>query len=213
MQTAIQHFNIHYPVAQDNDFATWKAFKNQYWPAEYLIGRDGNIIYKHFGEGNYDHTENAIREALGLSGAVTKDNVAKKGSIRSPEMYFNLVRLKNLTPEQSASTQSKKYTLPQHIALNNFALAGEWQFGNDHAELIKGTGKIQLHFSSGKLFMVASSDKPVTLQIMVDGKPQPAITVNTSQLYTLFDSDEYRDHNVDIEIPSAGFQAFTFTFG
>jgi len=63
------------------------------------------------------------------------------------------------------------------------------------------------------LFMVAASDKPVILQITVDGKPQPVVTVNMSQLYTLFDSDEYHDHNVDIEIPSAGFQAFTFTFG
>ena len=103
--------------------------------------------------------------------------------------------------------------MPQHIALNNFALAGEWQFDNDHASLVKGAGEIQLHFSSGKLFMVAASGKPVTLKIKVDGKPQSSVTVNMSQLYTLFDSDEYGDHIATIEIPSSGFQAFTFTFG
>jgi cytochrome c biogenesis protein CcdA/thiol-disulfide isomerase/thioredoxin len=213
VQTAIQRFNIHYPVVQDNDFATWKAYNNQYWPAEYLIDQNGDIVYKHSGEGNYDHTENAIREVLGLSGVVTKEDTLKAGSVRSPEMYFKLTRLKNLTPEQSALAQAKQYALPQHIALNNFAVQGEWQFGNDHATLVKGTGKIQLHFSSGKLFMVAASAKPVTLKITVDGKLQPAVTVNMSQLYTLFDSNEYRSHIVEIEIPSAGFQAFTFTFG
>lgn len=213
VQTAIEHFNIRYPVAQDNDFATWRAFKNQFWPAEYLIDKNGNIVYQHFGEGNYDHTENVIRKVLGLSGFSSNNNIVKAGSVRSPEMYFKLSRLKNLTPDQSASADSKQYTLPQTLPLNNFALQGEWQFGNDHTELTKGDGKIRLHFSSGKAFIVASARKPVTLKIMVDGKPQPDVTVSMSQLYTLFDTKDYNEHTIEIEIPSPGFEAFTFTFG
>ncbi len=213
VQTAIQRLGIHYPVAQDNDFGTWKAYKNQYWPAEYLIDRDGNIVYKHFGEGNYDHTENAIRAALGLTGEAANNNVAKAGSVRSPEMYFNLKRIKNLSPDQSPSADAKNYTLPQSLALNNFAVEGAWHFDNDHATLVKGPGKIRLHFSSGKCFMVAASAKPVTLKISVDGKAQPGVIVGMSQLYTLFDSNDYNEHVIDIEIPSADFEAFTFTFG
>lgn len=213
VQTAIEHFNIHYPVAQDNDYATWKAYHNQYWPAEYLIDQNGNIVYKHFGEGNYDHTENAIRELLGLNEPVSKENGQDLSEIHSPEMYFKLPRLKNLTPEQTASDQTKEYTFPQNLALNNFAVQGEWQFGNDHAELVKGAGKIRLHFSSGKVFMVAAAKKPVSINIIVDGKQQSNVTVNMSQLYTLFDSNDYREHTIEIEIPSAGFKAFTFTFG
>ncbi len=213
VQTAIEHLKINYPVVQDNDYVTWKAYKNKYWPAEYLIDQNGNIVYTHFGEGNYDHTENAIRQLLGIDKPVAKESGQDLSSIHSPEMYFNLARLKNLTPGQSPSEQIKNYLFPQTLALNEFAIEGQWQFSNENAELIKGPGKIRLHFSSGKVFMVAAANKAVTVKITVDGKAQQPVTINMSQLYTLFDSNDYREHTIDIEIPSAGFEAFTFTFG
>jgi len=218
VQTAAQRLGVHYPIAQDNNYGTWKVYNNQYWPAEYLIDQNGKIIYKHFGEGNYEHTENAIRAALGLTGeapnnTIKNNTIEKAGVVHSPEMYFNLRRIKNLSPEQMPSTDIKNYSLPQTVALNNFAVEGAWQFNNDHAALVKGTGKIRLHFSSGKCFMVAASPKPVTLKITIDGKAQPNVTVSMSQLYTLFDSNDYNEHTIDIEISSAGFEAFTFTFG
>ena len=101
-------------------------------------------MYEHFGEGEYDHTENAIRKLLGLTEPVSKENGQDLAGVHSPEMYFKLQRLKYLTAEQSPSEQSKKYNLPQNVALNNFALQGEWKFGNDYAELTKGPGKICL---------------------------------------------------------------------
>jgi thiol-disulfide isomerase/thioredoxin len=64
VQTAIKRFGIRYPVAQDNQYATWKAYDNQYWPAAYLIDRTGRIVLKHFGEGRYDEMESAIRMLL-----------------------------------------------------------------------------------------------------------------------------------------------------
>jgi cytochrome c biogenesis protein CcdA/thiol-disulfide isomerase/thioredoxin len=213
VQTAIERLKINYPVAQDNDYTTWKAYKNKFWPAEYLIDQNGNIVYTHFGEGNYDHTENAIRQLLGIDKPVAKETGQDLSSIHSPEMYFNLSRLKNLTPEQSPSEQIKNYIFPQTLALNKFAVEGQWQFSNENAELIKGPGKIRLRFSSGKVFMVAAANKPVTIKIAVDGKAQRPVTVNMSQLYTLFDSNDYGEHIIDIEIPSAVFEAFTFTFG
>jgi thioredoxin family protein len=200
-------------VAMDNDYATWNAYKNQFWPAEYLIDQNGQIVYKHFGEGNYDHTENAIRKLLGIDQGVAKVEQQRAGSVQSPEMYFKLSRLKYLAPEQSASVQPKQYLLPHKLAVNTFALQGEWQFGYDHAELTRGAGQIRLHFSSGKLFMVAASEKRTKLKIVVDGKPQPDVDVQMSRLYTLFDSNDYHDHTIEIEIPSKGLNAFTFTFG
>lgn len=212
--TAIKRFGINYPVAQDNDYGTWQAYKNQYWPAEYLIDQKGNIVYTHFGEGEYDHTENAIRQLLGLDKPVGAENGQDLSGVNSPEMYFEPSRLEYLTPEQSPSLSPKPYTLPPVLALNRFALEGQWQFTQDHAQLTQGPGKIRLHFSSGKVFMVAASaSKPITVHISVDGKAQPDVTVDMSQLYTLFDSNQYQDHVIDIEIPDAGFQAFTFTFG
>ena len=64
IQTAIQTYGIHYPVAQDNNFATWNAYKNEYWPAEYLIDKKGNVQRTYFGEGEYDKTELAIQMLL-----------------------------------------------------------------------------------------------------------------------------------------------------
>lgn len=213
VQTAMQRFSINYPVAQDNDYRTWNAYNNQYWPAEYLIDQKGNIVYKHFGEGEYDHTENAIRQLLSYNSAVGAENGQDLSGVRSPEMYFEPSRLEYLTPDQKPLQEPQTYTLTQNLALNNFALEGTWQFADDHASLVKPGGKIKLRFSSGKVFMVAAADKPITIQIMVDGKPQPSVTVQMSQLYTLFDSTDYKEHTIEITIPDAGFEAFTFTFG
>jgi cytochrome c biogenesis protein CcdA/thiol-disulfide isomerase/thioredoxin len=213
VQTAINQFGIHYPVAQDNDYGTWQAYNNQYWPAEYLIDQNGNIVHEHFGEGDYDVMENAIRQLLSYNTAVSPDNGQNLTGVQSPEMYFETSRLEYLTPDQKASTSPQSYTLTQNLALNNFALQGTWQFIDDHATLSKGPGKIRLHFNSGKVFMVASSDQAQTLNISVDGKPQADITVQMSELYKLFDSTDYSEHTIDITIPQAGFNAFTFTFG
>jgi cytochrome c biogenesis protein CcdA/thiol-disulfide isomerase/thioredoxin len=214
VQDAISRFNIQYPVAQDNEYGTWNAYLNEYWPAEYLIDQNGNIVYEHFGEGEYDHTENAIRELLGLSANVPTNNGQNLSQVNSPEMYFETSRLQYLTPQQQPSETAQAFALPQSLVLNTFALSGNWQFFNDHAQLMQPDGKIQLHFSSGKVYMVAASTgKPITIQITVDGQAQPDVTVSSSELYTLFNSNNYGDHTLEINIPDPGFEAFTFTFG
>jgi cytochrome c biogenesis protein CcdA/thiol-disulfide isomerase/thioredoxin len=210
--TAMKRFGINYPVAQDNNFKTWSAFNNQYWPAEYLIDQNGNIVYTHFGEGNYDHTENAIRQLLGLDGGSDIKN-PQQGKINSPEMYFGTSRLEYLSPAQSPSEKISNYTFPTKLNLNNFALEGSWQFFSDHTTSVSKNSKIRLRFSSGKLFMVASANKPVTIHITVDGKQQPDQIIEMSQLYTLFDSNDYSEHTIDITVTDGGFEAFTFTFG
>jgi cytochrome c biogenesis protein CcdA/thiol-disulfide isomerase/thioredoxin len=214
VQNAINQNGIHYPVAQDNDYGTWNAYNNEYWPAEYLINKDGEIVHEHFGEGEYDVTENAIRELLGLNATTTQTSTL--GNIESPEMYFEPDRLQYLTPDQQPSTNPTNYSLPATVALNNFALGGQWQFDTDHAQTISAGATIRLHFSSGKLYMVAAAAdpaKPITLKITVDGVAQPDVTVTMSQLYTLFSSNNYAEHTVDITISDPGFEAYTFTFG
>lgn len=211
VETAISRHKINYPVAQDNDFKTWSAYSNRYWPAKYLIDKQGNVVYTHFGEGDYDITENNIRYLLGLSSPADTKNPSF-GKVGSPEMYFGLSRQENLIQEQKPSTEGTPYLLPTNLPLNNFALEGQWKFDPEKATNLT-SGKIRLRFKSGKLFMVAASEKPMTIKINVDGKSQPDVTVQMSQLYTLFDSTDYSEHTIDIEIPEAGFEAFTFTFG
>lgn len=213
VQDAMKRYGINYPVAHDNEYATWNNYHNQFWPAEYLIDKNGDIVYTHFGEGNYDHTENAIRELLGLNMAKESVQSSDLNKIGSPEMYFGTARLQNLTPDQRASSSVAEFSLPKKLDLNYFALQGTWQFNPEYAELTKPNGTIQLKFHSAKLYMVAQSAKPITLKIKVDGKAQPDVVVSASQLYTLFDSSQYVDHIIEITVPDAGFEAYTFTFG
>ncbi|MDR3642316.1 MAG: cytochrome c biogenesis protein DipZ [Candidatus Doudnabacteria bacterium] len=213
VQNAIERFNIHYPVAQDNEYTTWNAYNNEYWPAEYLIDQKGNIVHEHFGEGEYDVMENAIRELLNENTAVGPENGSNLQGVGSPEMYFEISRLKNLTPDQQASSQPQTYALTQNLALNNFALEGTWQFTGDHATLVGGPGKIRLHYHASNVYMVASSDKPVTVTVFVDGKQASQVTIQSSRLYQLVQSDYANDYTVEIDIPQAGLNAFTFTFG
>ncbi len=213
---AMSRNNIHYPVAQDNEYATWQAYNNDSWPAEYLIDQNGQIVAEDFGEGNYDVMENNIRKLLGLSGsdttavsAVTPDF----NQIGSPETYFGLERQQYMSAEQQASPEPKSYTLPKNLALNEFGVGGTWQFDEQYAQLRSGSGTLAMHFHSSKLYMVAQSPTPVTVKVYIDGVYSKDITISGSQLYTLFDSSTYQDHVIELLIPSPGIQVFTFTFG
>ncbi len=214
VEAAVRRFGIGWPVAQDNDMDTWNAWNNRYWPAEYLVNRQGEVVMHHYGEGHYLETENAIRRLLGLvplsRDTVTEANLTRIGS---PEMYLGSNRVHNMANPIPPLFISHDYKAPARLDLNRFALEGRWRLHGEYAQLTGGHGAIRLHFYSGKLFMVASSREPVTLSITVDGKKQPDVTVHGSRLYTLFDSDDYRDHVVTISIPKSGFKAFTFTFG
>src|SRR5258708_1679348 len=212
VENAIKRHKINYPVAQDNNFVTWNNYSNQYWPAEYLIDKNGDVVYTHFGEGNYDHTENAIRTLLGLNMETSQVNGPDFSRVGSPEMYFGTNRLQYLRSQQRPSETEQTYLLPNDLALNNFALNGAWKFSGESATLAKPNGTIKLKFHSGKVHMVVESAKPQKIKITVDGKSQPDVMVSQSQLYTLFDSNDYNDHVIEISIPEAGFQTFSFSF-
>ena len=209
VRRAIDNYKIHYPVAQDNQMATWQAWSNRFWPAEYLVDRDGTVVMHHYGEGHYEATEQAIRKLLGLSPMTS--SVADKdfSGVGSPEMYFGLARVANLA---NAST-NQRYRFPDTLQLNQFALQGQWQLSSEYAQQTSPQAAIRLRFRAAQVNMVASSATPVTLQISVDGKPQPAVTVQHSRLYTLYQSDASGEHTIEIHTSHAGLKAFTFTFG
>jgi thiol-disulfide isomerase/thioredoxin len=213
VQRAIKRYGIHYPVAQDNSYATWQAYSNEFWPAEYLVNRDGTIVLEHFGEGRYSEMENAIRSLLAIKATMPADNGLNLSGIGSPEMYFGLSRVEMLASPETPRPGDISYTAPASLLLNHFALVGTWNLSDEKATLAKDGGAVQLKFHSAKVYMVASSPNPVTLDITVDGKPQKPVTVQQSGLYTLFNSNDYRDHMLTVAVPKAGFQAFTFTFG
>lgn len=209
---AIKRYNINYPVAQDNNFATWNAYSNQYWPAHYLFDKEGNLRYYHFGEGKYEETENAIKYLLELPGSVRQED-SKLGQIKTPEIYFGTNRLEYLSKQQEASLAEKNYSFPEKLESNHFALEGKWQFLGEGVKLTEGSGKIKMKFYAGKIHMVAQADKEMTLNITIDGQPGKQVKIHLSDLYTLFDSQDYREHEIIIEVPEPGYEGFTFTFG
>lgn len=216
VEAAVKRFHLRYPVAMDSRMATWNAWNNQFWPAEYLVDRHGNVVQHHYGEGHYEEMENAIRHALGLApldAADTGSGDPDFAAIGSPEMYFGLARVANMANTGTPTRKARRYRAPERVDLNRYALDGTWRMSAEYAELASGAGRIHLRFKAAKLHMVAASDKPVTLAIRVDGKKQPPVTVQASRLYTLFDSDDYAEHDIVIDIPHAGLRAYTFTFG
>lgn len=213
VRMAIEKYGIHYPVAQDNDMATWRAWSNRFWPAKYLVDQHGKVVMHHYGEGHYQETENAIRKLLGL-GPMNEDVADKDFSgVGSPEMYFGTARLKNLANPKPKPRLTHTYRFPKKLALNHFALQGQWTLTSEYARQKGANGAIRLRFRAAQVNMVASSAKPVTLDIRVDGKAQPPVTVHESRLYTLYQGDKSGEHTIEIRTTRAGLKAFTFTFG
>jgi thiol-disulfide isomerase/thioredoxin len=213
VETAIKRFGITYPVAQDNQFRTWNAYQNQYWPAEYLIDKSGRIVATQFGEGNYQEMEDAIARLIGDRLPDTKVSDPDLSAIGSPELYFGTDKNNDvIVSSQGARAGERSYSVPDSVPLNHFALAGTWKLSGDNATLSADGGEIFLRFNAPKVNLVAGSSSPQTLAITVDGKSQPPVTVQGSQLYSLY-SGTGGEHTLRLTIPKAGLSAFTFTFG
>jgi thiol-disulfide isomerase/thioredoxin len=213
VQTAMKRFGINYPVAQDNDYKTWNAYKNQFWPAHYLIDQNGTIVYTHFGEGNYEETEAAIRQLLKTDKAMADTPAEAVNKAQTPEIYFGTSRLEAFGNDERAVNAEQLYAFPKSLKTNQFALEGSWQFDAEKATLVRGLGKIRLNFNAKNAFFVAQSPRPVTVKVYIDGQFTKALVIKDSQLYTLFEGSDSGKHQLELEIPQGGLEAFTFTFG
>lgn len=223
VETAIKSLGVTYPVPQDNQYSTWKAYRNYAWPAEYLIDKSGKILAIQFGEGNYGKIGNAIARLMGASVSDAEPDDPGLGAIGSPEMYFGTEENVNgelkkrlqasaMVSSQNSTAGERSYTAPDDVPLNRFAFSGTWKISVDNATLSADGGEILLRFRAPKVNIVAGSLASQTLSITVDGKPQPPVTVQGSQLYSLY-SGAPGEHVLRVTIPKAGLSAFTFSFG
>jgi thiol-disulfide isomerase/thioredoxin len=213
VEAAVKRYGITYPVAQDNQFGTWRAFQNQYWPAEYLIDRSGRIVATQFGEGNYQEMEGKIARLVGNRAPGTKAADPDLSTIGSPEMYFGTEKNDGAIVEsQNSRAGERSYTAPDDVPLDHFALSGSWTLSAESATLSADGGEILLRFRAPKVNLVAGSPSSQQLAVTVDGKPQPPVAVQGSQLYTLYSGAD-GEHVLRVAIPKAGLSAFTFTFG
>ncbi|AWH52158.1 cytochrome C biogenesis protein [Stenotrophomonas sp. ESTM1D_MKCIP4_1] len=212
---AVQQLKVAYPVALDNQYSIWRAFNNQYWPAQYFVDAQGNIRAHQFGEGNYAHSEQVIRRLLTEAGqtalpppadpaAADLQGVATQadmGNLRSPETYLGHARAEHFASAGGQRTDASfDYALPPSLALNQWGLSGHWTITDEAAQLQQAGGRIAFQFHARDLHLVLAptrEGKPVRFRVWLDGKPLPATdagsdvdaegrgVVNENRLYQL----------------------------
>jgi cytochrome c biogenesis protein CcdA/thiol-disulfide isomerase/thioredoxin len=240
VKKAIGDLGITYPVAIDNDYAIWRAFDNQYWPAHYFIDAEGRIRHHHFGEGEYDQSERVIQELLAEAG---KQNVAggivdvkatgaeaasNQNDVQSPETYVGWQRSENFVDTKGTVNDAPHVYSAAEPKLNEWGLTGNWTVGAENAGLNDKDGSIYYRFHARDLHLVLGPNadgKPIRFKVTVDGKPPGDShgvdtdadgngTVTGQRLYQLVRvAGPVGDHTFEIHFLDPGVQAYAFTFG
>ncbi|MFA6004965.1 MAG: cytochrome c biogenesis protein DipZ [Patescibacteria group bacterium] len=223
---AIKDFKLTYPIVQDNDFSTWHAYENRYWPAKYFIDKDGTIRYTHFGEGAYDDSEKIIQELLketGLSDVTQKiDNPTYTVNAETPETYLGHGRIRNFaSPETIKKNTLETYTAPQNLGYDQVAYAGKWTVMEEYANPQKGAS-LTINFDSQEVFLVMrATGDPAKVRVYLDDKIQDSgedvvkgtVTVNKDRLYKLINLTVPGRHVLRLEFEDSNAELFAFTFG
>jgi cytochrome c biogenesis protein CcdA/thiol-disulfide isomerase/thioredoxin len=218
--SAARQLGVHYPIAVDNNYKTWNAYSNMYWPAEYLIDATGQVRHVEFGEGDYAATESLIRTLLVAADPTVHlappTGVPDKTPVNplTPETYLGY---KYLEPNQFENVANSSftpggtatYTFPSSLPPGFFALAGSWNSGLE--DLTAAThAQIELSFQADDVYLVLGGSG--TLKTEVNGSHTKTITVSgTPRLYTLVHG-AYQTSTLTLTA-SPGVQAYDFTFG
>jgi thiol-disulfide isomerase/thioredoxin len=238
---AAKEMKVEYPIAIDNDYAIWRAFQNQYWPALYIVDAQGQIRYHRFGEGDYEQSERVIQQLLAETGrgGIGHDLVAVEargaeapadwGSLKSPENYVGYDRTENFaSPGGAVSDRQHLYAVPERLSLNYWALAGDWTMGKQATVLKQANGRIVYRFHARDLHLVmgpAARGPSVRFRVRIDGQPpgpahgidvdeQGNGAVTESRLYQLIrQPGAITDRQFEIEFLDPGVEVFAFTFG
>jgi cytochrome c biogenesis protein CcdA/thiol-disulfide isomerase/thioredoxin len=228
VKQAISRYNIKYPVAMDNNLDTWINYNNQYWPAHYLIDKNGMVVYTHFGEGQYQETENNIRVLLGQKtiGNSTEDSGLNYNISQTPETYLGYARTEAFaSPEGIIMDKANNYSLPGFLSVNNWALQGNWTIHKQ--QIVSGNGKsgLQLNFNARHVYLVLGSanGKPIKVSLKLNGKlvtntagkdvKNSSVMISNYRLYDLIDQGKVANSLLEINASESGVEAYAFTFG
>ena len=213
---AVKRLGLNYAVAMDNDYKTWDAFQNRYWPAKYLIDARGHLRFVHFGEGSYGETESRIRELLAerrerLPARVRVSDPTPK-ELYSPETYLGHQRLNpsQFVGEGVAPGVESTYRAPRRpLALNELAYAGRLTI--EPQRIVTGPGaRVLFHFRAKDVHLVLGGLGSV--QVLVDGRLRRTVTVRGDRLYTLLRLPKVTDAQLELRF-TPGVSAYAFTFG
>jgi cytochrome c biogenesis protein CcdA/thiol-disulfide isomerase/thioredoxin len=229
VQQAIRSDGIRYPVVQDNNYGTWNAYQNQYWPAEYLIDARGQVRHTQFGEGDYLQSEVAVRELLYEAGAhrlpppMSAHAILPSTGLQTPETYLDSDRAQGFVPPLKAGVHA--YPGVAKPGYNEFALRGTWKVTSQYATPLSSGAAIQVGFQAAHAYLVMTSTGNVARQVRVllDGHPISSgeagsdvrggvVTVQGQRLYSLVSLPRAQQHALTLQVP-AGVSAYDFTFG
>lgn len=239
VKTAVADLKIDFPVAIDNDYEIWRAFKNRYWPADYFIDAQGRIRDHSFGEGDYAASEHVIQRLLAkagstnVSGGLVAVSAAGAGAasdsddVRSPETYIGYDRAGNFVSPGGAVKDGSHIYAAGNPQLNEWGLSGDWMIGEERARLNRKDGSIVYRFHARDLHLVlgAANGKAIRFRVMIDGKPPGEShgvdvnadgqgVVNGQRLYQLIrQNGAITDRTFEIRFLDPGVEAYAFTFG
>jgi cytochrome c biogenesis protein CcdA/thiol-disulfide isomerase/thioredoxin len=225
---AIASNGLTYPVVQDNDYGTWNAYANQYWPAKYLIDARGRIRYVHFGEGDYGTTESAIRSLLAergdrkLGGMTRVQAQTPSPGLTTPESYLGGARADRFV--NGPRPGAHRYTLPAgQLPDDHLAYGGRWRITAESATALGGS-TLKLAFGARRVFLVLGSPQgSLPLRVLLDGKPIPdrlagadvhggVATIDAQRLYRLVNLPRVERHTLTLRF-APGISGYAFTFG
>jgi cytochrome c biogenesis protein CcdA/thiol-disulfide isomerase/thioredoxin len=214
VERAVRSFGIDYPVALDNEYGTWSAWGNRYWPAKYFVDRKGHVRFAHFGEGEYERSERVIRTLLaekGLPGLVS-------GSIQdesptealTPETYLGSDRASSIVGSPIVQGREAAYRIPPVVPRDGVAFGGRWTV--ERERIVAGEGaRLRLAYHAHNVYLVLGGKG--TVAVKVDGKPLQTVAVTEDRLFTLVvRPGRAADHTLDLGF-SPGVEAYAFTFG
>jgi cytochrome c biogenesis protein CcdA/thiol-disulfide isomerase/thioredoxin len=216
VRTAASQLGVHYPVALDNNYATWNAYENEYWPAEYLIDAQGNIRHVDFGEGSYGQTETFIRTLLKAANPSvvlpprTDVPNATPTEQTTPESYLGYDHPSDLFDSSVDENQMAPYQFPSSLPADEYAYGGQWSVGSQASTAGPGAA-IELSFSARDVYLVLGGQG--TAQVSLGGRITKSVTVSgVPRLYQLVGPGPYQSDRLDLSF-SPGVQAYDFTFG
>jgi len=229
---AAKQHGLTYPIAIDGDLATWNAYQNQYWPAEYLIDRGGNVRRVDYGEGEYDQMEQAIRGLLteGSSVKLPSKLIAPGGvaapisNEQTPETYFGTERAEAYTGTPRLGSRSDQtYRFASNLDINEWSLSGEWQVSGSGITAGKNA-KLRINFAAKNVYMVAGSQQPTSVDVSFNGTPisqtgnagkdvsDSHVRIQLSNLYRIASFPKFTTGQLTLTVPT-GTTLNTFTFG
>ena len=211
VEGAVKRLGVTWPVALDNDYATWNAWSNQYWPADYLVDQSGQVRAYSFGESDYTKTEDDIRQLLGVNGRMTDVANRTPTELLTPETYLGPQRLdrSRYVGTRLVLNRPADYRLAGSVPQNDISYGGRWTLSGQTATPGKGA-RLALHYHAKDVYFVLSGHGRIA--VTRDGKSLPPIEVDGAKLYTVLSGNATTDGVLRFSVPP-GVRAYSFTFG